>query len=594
MRKMSLLKVLYFILPIFMNGCDNDIEIAGSSNSSSSSSTSPDNEESVDEADANNTGDHDEDSDYIWSADDVVEITLNGSSITENTDGASASGSVLTITDAGNYSISGTLSNGQIIVDAEDSDLVRLILNGVDITSSNSAPIYIKKAEKVILVANENTVNNLTDGSSYKYDDEEDEEPNATVFSKTNLTIFGEGSLNINGNFNDAINCKDGLILACQAISIDAADDGIRGKDYLIIKEGNIVVKSEDDAIKSDNENDTALGYIKILDGEINITSGGDGITAQTDLLINNGTFNITTTGYVSSSNGVSSKGLKSAVNTIIEDGSFNIISTEDAIHSDETITIHEGTYTISASDDGIHADYDLTINDGDFNITKSYEGIESSSGNMYINGGTIELVASDDGINIAGGGGSMGGPHGGWGSSTSSSSYTMYLNPDYMAINAQGDGIDANGSVEVTGGIIIVNGPTGSGNGALDYDASFVQNGGTLIAVGSSGMLQAPGSSSSQKSIALVFRSTRSAGSICHIENTDGDVLFTFKSAKNYQSLVYSSPDLVSGTSYNVYSGGTASGDDFNGLYSNETYSGGTLITTFSLNGTVTGIQIN
>jgi len=588
MKKGRLLIV--FIILVFVS-CDKFNETTY--NESTDTEEKPDNEDSVEEADTNNDGDHDEASDYTWNSDEVNTITLNGTSITENSDAVVTNGSKLTINDQGVFSISGTLTDGQIIVDAEETDLVKIILNGVDIKSSNSAPIYIKKALKVIIAVNSATTNTLEDGTVYIYDDEEDEEPNATIFSKTDLTIFGDGELNITANFNDGINCKDGLITACNAININSVDDGVRGKDYLIIKEGTYNIVAEDDGLKSDNDSDEGKGYINIISGNINIEAGGDGISAETDLLIDDGTFTITTNGYVTSTNGVSSKALKSGINTIIEGGKFNITTTEDGIHSDETITINSGTFTIGASDDGIHADYDLTINDGDINITKSYEGIESADGNIYINGGVIQLVSSDDGLNVAGGGDSMGGP-GHFPSSSSSSNCYIYITGGKIAINAQGDGIDANGSVKITGGITIVNGPTGNGNGALDYDNTFIQDGGTLIAVGSSGMLQAPASSSAQNSVALVFRSSQTAGTLLHLENEAGDNLFTFKPAKQFQAVVFSSPDLEKGSDYKFYSGGDVVGESFNGLYTNEEYTPGTLQSDFTQTYVVTGIQLN
>ncbi len=549
-----------------------------------------DNEEDISDAEANNDGDHESSSDYTWNSSDVVSITLNGSSVTESSDKVDVSGSTITISAAGNYSFSGSLSNGQIVVEADDSDLVRLLLNGVNINCTNSAPIYIKSAEKVIVVVNENTENSLTDGSSYNYDDTEDEEPNATIFSKTDLTLYGEGKLIIDGNFNDAINSKDGLIVDVNQLEIDAADDGIRGKDYLIIKDGTIKINAGGDGLKSDNDSDATRGYIEILTANIDITSGGDAISAETDILIEDGIFELTTNGSSSYSD-ISLKGLKSGVNTIVNAGTFTINSAEDAIHSDQTITLNGGTYILSASDDGIHADYDLSIYNADVTVSKSYEGIESTSGNLYIEGGTYIITSSDDGLNVAGGGDNMGG--GGWHKSTASTC-TMYLNPDNLAVYAQGDGLDANGSIEVTGGNIIVHGPTGSGNGALDYDNTFTQNGGVLIAAGSSGMLQAPGSSSSQNAIAIVFRSTQSAGSICHVETGSGDELFTFKSSKSYQSVVFSSPTLKKSTSYSLYTGGSASGDSFCGYYTDVNYTGGTLKTTFSISSTVSSVQVN
>lgn len=582
----SLFSISFWACDLSSTIVDNDTD------NSEEASAAADNEDNITDANANNDGDHEESSDYTWSSADVKSITLNGTSVSESLDDVEVNGSKITISAAGTYSFSGSLSNGQIVVDAAETDLVRLLLDGVDISCSNSAPIYIKSAEKVIVVANANTVNKLTDGSSYDYDDAEDEEPNATIFSKADLTLYGEGKLVLNGNFNDAVNSKDGLIVHVNQLEIDAVDDGIRGKDYLIIKDGTISINSGGDGLKSDNDNDESRGYIEILTVDIDITAGGDAISAETDILIENGTFDLLTTGSSSYSD-TSLKGLKSGVNMILNAGTFTINSSEDAIHSNQTITLNGGTYTISASDDGIHADYDLTINSGYFSITKSYEGIESTSGDLYINGGTFDIISSDDGLNVAAGGDNMGGGPGGWGKSAIAS-YTLYLAPERLVVNAQGDGLDSNGSVEMSDGLVIVNGPTSSGNGILDYDESFIQTGGTLIGAGTSGMLQAPGSSSSVNCVAFVFRSTQQEGTLCHIESSNGDNLVTFEPEKDIQAFIFSSPELEQGVSYNFYSGGSATGTVQNGYYTGESYTAGTLQKTFTLSQRITGYQLS
>ncbi|WP_167619450.1 carbohydrate-binding domain-containing protein [Maribellus sediminis] len=548
------------------------------------------NEENIDDALAGNSGTHDEDADYVWDSGSVVDIQLNGSSVEENSDNVSVNGGEILISAAGNYRFTGTLNDGQILVDNEDEEIVRLILNGAEITSSSSAPIYVRSAAKVLIYLAENTVNKLTDSSNYSYDNTEDKEPNATIFSKADLTLAGSGSLTIDANFNDAINTKDGLIISGGSYLIDAADDGIRGKDYLVVKGGTFDITSGGDGLKSDNESDDTKGYIEIIDGNLDITAKGDGVAAETDLMVVYGEFVIKTAGSASSS---SSKGLKSGVNQIIDDGIFLLNCTDDALHSNGTITINSGTFEISSGDDGIHADYDLVINDGDINIIKSYEGIESGDGNIAINKGTIRLKSSDDGLNLAGGGDMMGGGGpGGWGGSSSSSgNYYVYINGGYIYINASGDGLDANGSVSMTGGTLLIDGPTNNGNGALDYNNSFDITGGLCIAAGSSGMAQAPESSSDQYSVLARFSSTMSGGTLFHVQAGDGTDIFTYKPSKSYQSVAFSAPELTKGTKYEVYTGGSSTGDETDGLYSGGTYTPGTLFSSFTISAIVTDL---
>ncbi|MGQ8335770.1 carbohydrate-binding domain-containing protein [Sunxiuqinia sp. A32] len=542
-------------------------------------------EDNILEADENNSEDFEESGDYTWSSSSEVEITLNGSSISVNGDGATADGSVLTINAAGNYNISGTLNDGQIIVDSEDEEIVRIILNGVNITCSNSAPIFIKNAPKVILALADDTENFITDGVSYITDDGE---PNAAIFSKENMAIFGDGSLTVDANYNDGIASKDGLIIKSGTVIVDAADDGIRGKDFLIVKGGTMDIIAGGDGLKSDNETDSTCGYVSVIDGKINVTASGDAIQAETDVLITYGEFSLTSGGGSSHSVTSSStaKGIKAGVEVIVEDGLFTINSADDALHSNVSLTINYGEFTISTGDDAIHADSYLLINDGIIQISKSYEGIESKI--VQIAGGDIHLISSDDGINAASGTGGGGFPGGGF--SVSSNNF-FYLDGGYVYVNANGDGIDINGAVAITGGTLIVNGPTSSGNGALDYDGSFEMNGGYILAAGSSGMAQVPGSSSDQNSVLIYFSSTLSAGTLVHLEASDGTSLFTFKPAKTYQSVAFSSSDLKQGATYTIYTGGSSTGTEVDGLYTGGTYSGGSEYTSFTISSTVTQV---
>jgi len=239
--------------------------------------------------------DEDDDTDiYTYDTTTVVQVNLNGSSIIVIPDVATVSGSKVTLRSAGTYEISGSLTDGQIVVNANNNGNVRLILNGVNIKCSSGAPIYIKDADKALINLADGTVNTLTDGISYVTD--ESGEPDAALFSDTELVIYGEGSLNVNANYNDGISSDDGLVIKSGTISVKAADDGIRGKDFLIIHDGNITVNSTGDALKSDNETDSSKGYVTINSGTLNLTAtAGDAIDAASNLTVNGGIFNIKT-----------------------------------------------------------------------------------------------------------------------------------------------------------------------------------------------------------------------------------------------------------------------------------------------------------
>jgi hypothetical protein len=219
--------------------------------------------------------------------------------------------------------------------------------------------------------------------------------------------------------------------------------------------------------------------------------------------------------------------------------------------------------------------------------LRQAYEGIESAI--IVINDGEMTITSSDDGINVAGGsdGSSMGRP--GQGDFSFSDDQYLHINGGTIAVDSGGDGLDVNGALEMSGGTVIIQGPTSNDNGALDYASCYI-SGGFIVGLGSSGMSQAPGSDSSpQNSLLLNFDTANSAGSLIHIESDDGENLLTVAPSKSYQSLAFSSPDLSDGASYLVYIGGSSSGTSENGLYPNDTYSPGALYTSFSISGAVT-----
>jgi hypothetical protein len=525
-----------------------------------------------------------------------VAIALNGDSISADGPGVTVGGSVATMTAAGTYSLSGTLADGQIVVDTEDEATVTLILNGVDISNSTSAPIYIQNAEAVVIVLADGSANNLTDAASYVFADSAEEEPSGTIFSNADLTIGGSGALTVTGNYNDAITSDDGLTIAGGAISVSAVDDGLRGKDYLVIQGGTITVNAGGDGLKSDNEDDATLGYIALSGGVINVTAGGDAIAAETDVLITGGEFTLTAGGGSGSviAADASAKGIKGLTNVLIDGGSFTIDVVDDAIHSNANITINGGTFTIATGDDGIHADATVTINGGEIAITESYEGIESAV--ITINDGDINVVASDDGVNVAGGAdgsGMMGGPgrggRPGGDTVTYTGSYYLYIHGGTIVVTAAGDGLDANGAIEMTGGVVLVNGPTEQMNSALDYDGTFNISGGFFVAAGSAGMAQGPSQLSTQNSLLVNFSGSLPAGTLIHIQDSAGNEILTFAPSKEFQSIVFSSPDLATGTEYTLYYGGSSTGTATDGLYQGGSYTPGTEYTSFTVSSTVT-----
>lgn len=199
----------------------------------------------------------------------------------------------ITISKSGTYHLTGTMENGNITVKAGDEDLVRLVLDNVNITCNDSSAINVENAKKVIIIVEGETTNTLTDGSTYSTTDE----PDSCLFSKDDLVINGAGTLNINANYLDGITSKDDLKIIGTTINVNANDDGIRGKDYIGIKNANITVKANGDGIKSTNDTETEKGYIIIENSNIKIEAKQDGIQAETNIKIIDGEFNIKTGG---------------------------------------------------------------------------------------------------------------------------------------------------------------------------------------------------------------------------------------------------------------------------------------------------------
>ncbi len=543
-----------------------------------------------------------EDITSTWAGEGVSYIKLNGNSATLDGTGAAISDGMIKIVAAGTYVISGTLDDGQIIVDVGGKETVRLVLNGMNITCSTSAPIYVMNAEKVIITLEEGTENYITDGTSYILEDLTSDEPNAAIFSNDDLTINGGGSLTVDANYNNGIQSKDDLHITGGNISVTAVNDGIKGRDSIAVRDGNISIDAGGDGMQSNNDEDAAEGFIAIEGGTINITAGADGIQAETSILINGGEITIYSgggSGNATTSSGGnfwgssstdtasgSAKGLKAGVDLSITDGTIKIDSSDDALHSNTSITISGGDISIASGDDGIHADSSIVIDGGDISITQCYEGIESAV--ITIDDGTIDLVSRDDGINVVG-------PEGSsminmFPGQASSGDNNLYVNGGYIVADAGGDGIDVSGGIYMTDGIVIVNGPTDNANGALDF-ASCTVTGGYLLAAGSSGMAQAPGTSSTQYSVMITFSSTLQAGTLVHIEDADGNDILTFALSKQTQSVVLCSAELKNGETYTVYTGGSSTGTLKDGLYSGGAYSGGTQYTSFTISSIVTSV---
>ena len=232
-----------------------------------------------------------------WSEDNVTYVHLDGASATFDGDGGVVvENQQIQIRTTGTYVLDGNFDDGQIVVDTEDTGTVRLVLNGVAVSSSTSAPIYIKQADKAVISLEENTENTFTDAKEYLYEDNSTE-PDAAIFSNDDLTINGPGTLTVNANYQDGIKSDDELLITGGQIHVTSADDGVVGKDLLAVKEATLSVKSVGDGVKSSNTEDEEKGNIVLESGSITIQSEGDGIQAEKALVVTDGQYTITTAG---------------------------------------------------------------------------------------------------------------------------------------------------------------------------------------------------------------------------------------------------------------------------------------------------------
>lgn len=510
----------------------------------------------------------DSDLDASWSEEGSTIIKLTGSGATVTGSGVTVSGSELTITSAGTYVVSGTLDDGVLKVACTKNDKVRIIFNGVSITSSTGEPFIVEEADKVTVTLADNTVNTLTDTERTVNDSDE---YSAAFASKADTVINGNGTLNIAANYRNGIKSSDDLLIVSGNFNITSKEDGIIGKDLLGIRSGTFNIDADTDGLKSTNDTDENRGNIIIEGGTFDITSGNDGVCAEVNLLVYGGEFDIKTGegaaalsknnlvnqnfgmgggknfggdwGASSATDTESIKGLKASGNILISGGSFVLSCEDDAVHSNSSINITGGEFTIDTGDDGMHADEALQIDNETINIQSSYEGLEAAS--VILNGGDIDIVSSDDGINASAGNSD----------SSTNSVPAIAINGGELYINANGDGLDSNGTMTMSGGNVIVCGPSDNANNTLDFETSFNITGGTLMAFGSSGMLELPSSASNGNCIVAVF-SSQTANTEVKLSDSSGNTVMSYTPVKSYSSAVFYSADIKSGQSYTVTAG--------------------------------------
>lgn len=429
-----------------------------------------------------------------WDQASAVSVTLSGTTATADGEGVTISDNIVTITEGGTYVLSGEFT-GSIIITTPADDEVNLVLNGVDITADTNAAIYCSQASLLTLILEEGTENTVTDAADFTYTNTVDQEPDAAIFSKGDLTIQGTGSLTVNASYNNGIGTKDDLIILNGNITVTAANHGLRGRDSVAIVDGTFDITAAADGIQSNNDEDTSKGWIVLTGGTYTITAGNDAVQAETTLEVSGGIYSLTTGGgseTTPADTTGSYKGLKAAAGITVSGGTFTIDSADDTIHSNDKIAISGGSFTLSSGDDAVHADGDLTISGAatEVHILTSYEGLEAKT--MTISDGVIVVNSSDDGINIAGGNDSSG-AGGRFGTDsfagTSSTDQWLLISGGTITVQAGSDAIDINGSGEMTGGTVDLTAALLGEGQTLDVDANWTQSGGDLTETGGTTM---------------------------------------------------------------------------------------------------------
>ena len=546
-----------------------------------------------------------------YKASEAVKITLNKTTATVSGSGAKADGSTITITEEGVYIVSGTLEDGQIIVDASDSDKVQIVLDGVNINCETNAAIYVREADKVFITLAENSSNTLGGGNEYTQID--DNTVDGVIFSKSDLVCNGTGSLTIEADYKHGIVSKDDLVITGGTYKITAADNGITAKDQLKILDGSFDIDAANSAVKAKNADNAELGNIYIAGGIFTIEAEQDGFHATGSIVVDDGTITVNS----------GDDGFHAELDTIIRGGTILVEKSNEGLEG-KRVVVNGGDITVNASDDGINAansgdDGANAANSGDGGVNAANSGDDGAnatnpganaagsgdddSNAASSNNDSSAAVNSGDDSSISGaadgkeppqmppdtengsdmqpsqdfdpenapsGGNApqnfdpgnapsdgdapqmmQGGPGGG-----GNSELYIKITGGTLTVSADGDGLDSNGGLLVTGGTTIVYGPTSDGDSALDYDGSAIVSGGILAAIGSAGMVESFDEASTQPVITYYCTETQSADTTITLTDSDGSALFTVTPEKAYASIVLTCPEMKLDATYTLAAG--------------------------------------
>ncbi len=475
-------------------------------------------------------------------------ITLSGDTGTISDAARGSSGQTVTVRAKGVYRVTGSSQNVTILVsDDNKSGNVYLVLDSVSMSNDQAPCILVESADKVVI---------CPVGSSELVCTAASAEIKSAISSDDDLSFNGPGSLEISSTFN-GVECDNDLRIVSGSLSVRADGVGVKAGDSVRLGGGELAVTSGKDGVKTDSSDGS--GYIYVGSGCLTVDAGGDALTVSTaasssdgGIIIEGGTLDLTSGGGSDDpkDSAVSQKGLKSAGYIKIGGGSVTVSSADDSVHADGDVGVSGGSVRLSTSDDGIHADGRIIISDGVVEVLRSYEGLEGADVN--VSGGDVKIKASDDGISAAGGSDSASGEA--WDGAVSAGASSINVTGGSLYVDASGDGLDSNGSIFISGGLVIVEGPTTGGNGALDKgegaDCVAEITGGTVLALGTSDMaINFDGGS--QRSVLVTI--SGEAGDVISVDDGSG---FTFTATKSFECAVYSSPYLTADGGFTLKAG--------------------------------------
>ena len=527
---------------------------------------------------------HYSEQDLSWDTSSETAIDLSNPTAT---DGVTVEDGTLTITKAGTYKLSGEYQ-GQIKVETADSDAVRLVLDNANITNSSGAALNVVNADEVILYSASGTTNTISDGADYTATGEND--PDAVVYSKADLTIAGEGTLKVNGNHEDGIHTSDGLVIASGTLEVNAANTGIKGKDYVDILGGTINVTAQQDGIKSTNDTDEGKGWTRLSNGTVTVNAGDDGFKASRVVEISGGSLTVE-----QSDEGIEAQYIN------VSGGDVNVTSADDGMNASLKTSDSESTDSSANTSDTANqqqnnqqqgslpggqqngasnqqqqgtgqpqppamsgTSQDGTSQNGTSGTAQQQNNTQNQ-GNQNMGqppampGGNAQDGTSQNGTTGTGQQGMgqppQGGMPGGGGGTFEVIDAAINVSGGNITVNAEGDGIDSNGVTTLSGGTLIVNGPSQGGNAALDTNGDLLLNGATVLSGSTADMFEAPSTNSTSGYLKLTNSSGFEQGSTVQVADSSGKVVANYKVTKsNVQLVLVSSSSIVKGQSYTVY----------------------------------------